>query len=91
MLTTYGLYGILRTAMKTTDHQPEAYTELIQLLVQCRTERGLTLPDIAKTLRLSVGTLSNIERGVANPRRTTRLKLEQFLRKHGYFLKQEAA
>jgi transcriptional regulator with XRE-family HTH domain len=67
------------------------YAELIQLLIQCRTERGLTQPDVARSLRLSVATISNIENGVAKPRPTTRLKLVQFLRKHGYFPKEEAA
>jgi transcriptional regulator with XRE-family HTH domain len=64
--------------------------ELIQLLVQCRTERNLTIPDVAKALNMSTGSISNIERGVGKPRRTTIAKLEQFLRKHGYFPKRAA-
>lgn len=65
--------------------------DLIRLLVQCRTERRLTLIDVAKALKMSVGAISNLERGMAKPRRTTRLKLENFLRKHGYFPKMQEA
>lgn len=66
-------------------------TDLATLLVRCRTERDLRLEDVAAATRLTVMTISLVERGKTQPRRTTRLKLEEFLRKHGYFPKQEAA
>lgn len=64
--------------------------ELGELLVQCRAERNLSLEDVATAVGLSVMTLSNVEAGRKSPRRTTRAKLEAFLRKHGYFTKKVA-
>lgn len=66
---------------------PNTEADLIKLLVECRTERGLSLAQVAKAIKISTVALSNIERGLSKPRRTTRLRLEQFLRKHGYFPK----
>lgn len=66
-------------------------TELSRLLVQCRAERNLRLEDVAKATGLTVMTISMVERGHSHLRRTTRLKLEDFLRKHNYFPKTEAA
>jgi transcriptional regulator with XRE-family HTH domain len=65
--------------------------EIGKLLLACRTERTLTLQDVAKILGMSIGALSNIERGLARPHRANRAKIEAFLRKHGYFPKAEAA
>jgi transcriptional regulator with XRE-family HTH domain len=76
--------------MKTGNTETIDTTELINLLIQCRAERSLTIPDVAKALKMSTGSISNIERGVGKPRRTTIAKLEQFLRKHGYFPKKAA-
>jgi transcriptional regulator with XRE-family HTH domain len=73
--------------MKTGNTETQ---ELIQLLVQCRTERNLTIPVVAKALKMSTGAISNIERGIGKPRRTTLAKLAEFLRKHGYFPKRAA-
>lgn len=65
--------------------------DLIALLVQCRTERQLSLAQVAKAVKISTVALSNIERGKAKPRRTTRLRLVNFLQRHNYFPKQAAA
>lgn len=65
--------------------------DLAELLVRCRSERNLTLEDVAAATSLTAMTLSMFERCMGKPRRTTLLKLEEFLRKHGYFPKQEAA
>jgi transcriptional regulator with XRE-family HTH domain len=61
--------------------------DLPQLLLQCRADRNLTLEDVAKALGMSKKSLSDIELGRQKPSRKNRLKLEQFLRKHGYFSK----
>lgn len=61
--------------------------DLVTLLIQCRSERDLSLEDVAKVIRISIKGLSNIERKLSKPRRTTRLRIETFLRKHGYFPK----
>jgi transcriptional regulator with XRE-family HTH domain len=65
--------------------------DLADLLIRCRTERSLTLEEVAASTQLTAMTLSMIERRKGHPRRTTMLKLEEFLRKHGYFAKSEAA
>jgi transcriptional regulator with XRE-family HTH domain len=66
--------------------------DMAELLVRCRTERNLTLEDVAAASGLTAMTLSMLERRKGRPRRTTLLKLEEFLRKHGYFPKlQEVA
>jgi transcriptional regulator with XRE-family HTH domain len=65
--------------------------ELPELLILCRSERNMSLADVAKAVRLSVPAIADIERGVSKPRRTTRLRIVNFLRKHGYFPKAEAA
>lgn len=74
--------------MRSMRHMP---SDLQQLILQCRTERGLSLVEMAKQVRLSPAGLSKIERGKAKPNRTTEARLVAFLRKHGYFAKQEAA
>jgi transcriptional regulator with XRE-family HTH domain len=65
--------------------------DLADLLVRFRTERNLTLQDVAASTQLTAMTLSMLERRKGHPRRTTLLKLEEFLRKHGYFAKSEVA
>lgn len=65
--------------------------ELATLLLRCRTERKMTLEQVAKAVGITKKTVSNIERRLFSPRRTTRLRLVEFLRKHGYFPKSEAA
>jgi transcriptional regulator with XRE-family HTH domain len=74
-----------------TDTNNTAEDDLTKLLVQCRTERNLTLAQVAKIAKISTVALSNIERGIAKPRRTTRLRLVTFLQRHGYFAKEVAA
>ncbi len=64
---------------------------LSQLLVRCRAERRLSLEDVAAELKVSHATIANIESGLKSPRRTTRLLLEDFLRKYGYLPKLKAA
>lgn len=67
--------------------------DLVRLLVRCRVDRKMTLTHVARAIGMSVGAISQIERSRTKPNRTTRLKLEDFLRRHGYFPKtdQEAA
>jgi transcriptional regulator with XRE-family HTH domain len=74
-----------------TNKQTAEAEDLINLLVQCRTDRKLSLAQVAKAVRISTVGLSNIERGVSKPRRTTRLRIVNFLQKHGYYVKQAAA
>jgi transcriptional regulator with XRE-family HTH domain len=50
----------------------------------------LTLEDVAQAIGISAKAVSNIELGKSAPRRTTRAKLDEFLRKHGYFAKKVA-
>jgi len=71
--------------------QPNTPTnkDLAELLVRCRAEKGLTIGDVAKSVRISPMTISNIESGKKHMRRTTRVLLEDFLRKHGYLPKRE--
>jgi transcriptional regulator with XRE-family HTH domain len=64
--------------------------DLASLLVQCRADRNLTIDDLAKELQLSAGAVSNIERGIAIPRRMTRVKIETYLRNQGYLKEQVA-
>lgn len=66
-------------------------SDLPEVLVRCRTERNLRLDDVSRATGLTVMTLSLIERRKSPGRRTTLLKIEEFLRKHGYFPKLEAA
>lgn len=66
--------------------------ELIDLLVRCRAERCLSLAKVARAVKLSPRAISKIERGeTVVPRRTTRLRIVQFLNKHGYFPRDAAA
>ncbi|MCI0352844.1 MAG: helix-turn-helix transcriptional regulator [Acidobacteriales bacterium] len=65
--------------------------DLIRLLIQCRSERDISLTEVARAIRVTPAAVSNIESGKSKPRRTTRLKLEEFLRRHGYFPKVEEA
>lgn len=58
-------------------------------LVRCRTNQDLSLHEVGRAVGLSVAALSNIERGLARPRRTTRLRLVAFLEKHGYEVAEE--
>lgn len=78
--------------MKNKVHKEHAsdMLDLSEMLVLCRTERNLRLEDVAKATGLTLMTLSLVERQKTNPRRTTRLRLENFLRKHGYFPKEAA-
>lgn len=68
-----------------------ADTELAEMLVRCRSERSLSLAQVARAVKLSPRAVSMIERGEHVPRRTTRLKVVAFLEKHGYFPKSEVA
>jgi transcriptional regulator with XRE-family HTH domain len=69
----------------------EQTESLGNLLLKCRTARDLSLEDVARALKLSLGAISMIERGKSKPRRTTRAKLEAFLAKYGYLPKGKAA
>jgi hypothetical protein len=57
---------------------------LADLLIRCRTEKNLTLENVAASTKLSAMTLSLLERQKGQTRRTTVLKVEEFLRKQGY-------
>lgn len=61
--------------------------EFASLVVKCRTERGLSLAQMAKALRMSAAGLSKIERGKVKPNRTTEARITAFLNRHGYFPK----
>lgn len=65
--------------------------ELPELLLQCRTERNLTLEDVGSSIGVSKQTVSSFETRRTQLRRTNRMRLVHFLRKHGYFPKTEAA
>ena len=66
------------------------YADVAEALLACRSTHELTLRDVAEQVGLSVTAVSNIERGVAKPRRSTRARLLEFLRERGYRV-QEAA
>jgi DNA-binding XRE family transcriptional regulator len=70
--------------------QAETY-DIPSLLIQCRTERCLSLEDVARVVRISRQALAQIERGRTKPHRTTELRIVQFLNKHGYFPKTSEA
>jgi len=74
--------------MPKTKTQP---ADLAELLVRCRADKNLTLEHVAKATRLSTMTISYIEARTKAPRRTTRFRIEEFLRKHGYLPKEGKA
>jgi transcriptional regulator with XRE-family HTH domain len=61
--------------------------DLPELLFRCRTDRKLTLEQVAAAVSLSKKAISNIERRISTPMRVNRARIEEFLRKHGYFPK----
>lgn len=65
-------------------------SDLSRLLIRCRSERALRLEDVATATGLTVMTISLVERDKTHPRRTTRSRIEEFLRKHGYFVRSAA-
>jgi transcriptional regulator with XRE-family HTH domain len=65
-------------------------SDVPDLLLRCRSERNLSLKEVGKAVGLSDRQVANIELGISKPRRTTRMRIEAFLRKHGYFPKPEA-
>jgi transcriptional regulator with XRE-family HTH domain len=66
-------------------------SDVPNLLLRCRSERNLSLEEVGNAVGLSKRQVANIELGISKPRRTTRMRIEIFLRKHGYFPKPEAA
>jgi len=70
--------------------KPRISNGLPKLLLQARAELELTLEEVAKMTRLSVMTISNVERERFRPRRSTQFRIEQFLRKFGYLAKEAA-
>lgn len=65
--------------------------ELGELLVRCRTDRNLKLIDVQKATGLSTGWLSELETGKKQTAyRISLLRLEKFLREHGYFVTRAA-
>lgn len=61
------------------------HDDLPLLLLRLRAARGFSLRRVARETKLDPTGLSRIERGITSPRRTTRIRLEQFLRKYGAF------
>lgn len=61
--------------------------ELPDLLLRCRSDRRLTLQDVADAIGVSKQAVSSFEARKSRLRRTTKLRLVEFLRKHGYFAK----
>lgn len=61
--------------------------DLPELLFRCRVERKLSLDDVAAAVGLTKKAIANIENRVSRPHRVNRVRIEEFLRKHGYFPK----
>lgn len=81
-MTTYLYWPYYAVCMGThTDKR----SELARLMEKCRSERGISLHSAAKRLGIHYTGLSKIERGLTKPRRTTALKIVDFLRAYGYF------
>ncbi|HEV1286514.1 MAG TPA: helix-turn-helix domain-containing protein [Bryobacteraceae bacterium] len=59
-------------------------------LIDCRARHFLTLEDVASAVGVSRASISNIERRICQPKRTTRLLLVEFLRKRGYEIEEVA-
>lgn len=76
---------------RTKPRASGADRELGALLLLCRAERDLTLADVAPLLKMTLGNVAKIERGERGLSRRSRLRLSEFLRKHGYFPKSEVA
>lgn len=55
-----------------------------------RTERGLSMREVGAAVGVSKATISNIERGIFKPRRTTLLRLVEYLREQGYEVREVA-
>jgi transcriptional regulator with XRE-family HTH domain len=70
--------------MNSNKHKQD---DLAALLLRCRADRKLSLDDVAKAVGLTKKALGSIEQGQSRPRRVNRLRIEEFLRKHGYFPK----
>jgi len=66
---------------------PRANDDLPDLIEKFRAERCLSLKRAAKAFGISDASLWAIERRISQPRRTTRLRIEECLRKHGYYPK----
>jgi transcriptional regulator with XRE-family HTH domain len=64
--------------------------DLASLLFLCRTEKHLSLEEVGQAVGLSRKGVSNIERNLSIPRRTTRARLEAFLLERGYVPKEAA-
>ncbi len=74
-----------RARLVNTQPQPGTVEQsLAELLVRCRAEKGLSLEDVGEAIGVSAKSVSNIERAIHALRRTTRLRLEEFLRQRGY-------
>jgi transcriptional regulator with XRE-family HTH domain len=59
-------------------------------LIDCRATLELSLREVGEAVGLSQAAVSNIERGLAQPRRTTRIRLLAFLRQRGYTVEEVA-
>jgi ribosome-binding protein aMBF1 (putative translation factor) len=59
--------------------------ELAKMVFECRNQKGLSLMQMAKALKLSAAGLSKIERGKVKPNRTTEARIVAFLNRHGYY------
>jgi transcriptional regulator with XRE-family HTH domain len=65
--------------------------DLPGLLLGFRADRKLSQGAVAKAVRVSVRAISEFERGLRQLTRANRLNLVRFLRKHGYFARDEGA
>lgn len=55
-----------------------------------RAKRGLSMREVGAAVGLSKATISNIERGIFRPRRTTFARLVEYLREQGYEVREVA-
>ena len=63
---------------------------LSEALTAYRTASGQSMRELGLAVGLSQATISNLERGVFKPRRTTLLRLVEYLREQGYEVREVA-
>jgi transcriptional regulator with XRE-family HTH domain len=74
-----------------TAHRMSKTDPLPEMLLRCRVAHDMTLEDAARACGLTLMTLSYVERGIRMPRRDTRLRIENFLAKHGFVVPKKVA
>lgn len=69
---------------KKTVTRTERDGDLADLLFRCRAEKNLAQHEVGAAVGLSQKAVGNIEQRLSKPRRTTRARIEEFLRQQGY-------